>query len=62
MVLNGWSHKELSDHLLLIEVEFSSERTVRRFCQQHGISRRSGLDDDSLDVVVERCIGEVHIC
>ena len=36
-----------------------SVRSVRRFCKKQGITRRSGIDDDSLDYIVEDKINVV---
>lgn len=36
-----------------------SERTVRRYCKEHDISERHGIDDNSLDYLVQETVSKV---
>ena len=61
LVSSGTTHKRISE--LLQEANPGanglSERSVRRFCQDKGISYRSHLDDREVDQVVQGAIQEV---
>ena len=49
-----FSHAEIAAHLQLRfpTTRGLSERSVRRFCQQHGITRRTPIGDEELDRIV----------
>ena len=62
LVLNeGRSNAQISEILqrLYPNQRGLSERSVRRFCCENGISRRSGLNDDTLQEVVNK-VSSVH--
>lgn len=63
LVDRGVSHSEISERL---QRQFPgdrgfSARSVRRFCQDHGIHYRSGLSDADLRLVVESAVREVYL-
>ena len=39
-----------------------SERSVRRYCKEHGITRRSNISNEELDVVVRNSVRKVICC
>ena len=49
-----FSHSEIATHLQLRfpTTRGLSERSVRRFCQQHGITRRTPIGEEELDRIV----------
>ena len=61
LVSSGTTHKRISEQLQEANpgANGSSERSVRRFCQEKGISYRSYLDEQEVDQVVQGAIQEV---
>ena len=59
LVVKGWSYRDISEHLQSMYPHIQrglSERSVRRFCCDHGITKLKGSD---LNKVVEGAITEV---
>ena len=61
MVQGGFTHDEIAD-FLKVNVGLRrgcSARSVRRLCEEQGITRRSGIDDSALRVKVAACTEQV---
>ena len=60
MILQGKSHKDISNEYkrLFPAKKGFSERSVRRYCQKHGLHKPKGQD---LDSIVEKSVTEVYI-
>ena len=62
LVRTGKTHKQISEILLRQNPgkRGLSERSVRRYCEGKGISRRSYVDDAALDDLVSDCVSKVR--
>jgi hypothetical protein len=55
---------EVSD---ILQTEFPNQRgfsikSIKRFCQAHGIAKRKLVTDDELDQIVESSVRQVNVC
>ena len=55
---------EVSD---ILQTEFPNQRSfsvksIKRFCQAHGIAKRKLVTDDELDRIVESSVRQVNVC
>ncbi|KAI2644312.1 CBK1 kinase activator protein MOB2 [Labeo rohita] len=53
------SYENISSHLSQLGVQKCSARSVRRFCSEHNVKRRSEVDDAHLELSVASAIKEV---
>ncbi len=58
MVLRGMTHREISEEFKgrFPNMKGLSERSIRRFCQKHGLHKPRGAD---LDAIVKDSVEEV---
>lgn len=62
IVVERKSHKDISRELQLLHpgmLSGLSSMSVRRYCSRHGIHKTSGLDDRTLDHLVEENVARV---
>jgi len=61
LVKEGRSYQNISDMLKEMHPDTRglSERSVRRYCNENGISYRSGLNQEELTEAVSRAVSEV---
>lgn len=56
MIDDHMTNENISAHLSQMGVQKCSARSVRRFCKEHNVKRRSHFDDSHLELVVASAI------
>ncbi|XP_016335631.1 uncharacterized protein LOC107684020 [Sinocyclocheilus anshuiensis] len=59
MIDDHMTNENISAHLSQMGVQKCSARSVRRFCKEHNVKRRSHVDDSHLELAVASAINEV---
>lgn len=60
LINDDMSYENISSHLSQLGVQKCSARSVRRFCSEHNVKRRSEVDDAHLELSVASAIKEVR--
>lgn len=60
MILDGRTHKDISQYLTSLGIKHASARTISRFCSENGITSRCGVDEGVLNHIVAECVKHVR--